>query len=1023
MSIPFARLEIHSSSGTSQEFLLDCDLVGIGRAPDNALVLNEPAISRYHARITREADRYLITDLGSSNGTCVNNAELSPRLAQPLADGDIIRIGTFELRFCFGGIAALPLSLPRTVEFVAPSAPVLRISTPQWTRDFPLERDSLVLGRDPASDITIDVPVVSARHAQLKRREAGYEITDLGSKNGLFSEGQRIAQKLLVDGDVLHIGPDVTLAYLAAPLAEAPLRTLDLRNRTTLSIGRDPQNDSVIDHPAVSRFHARITRLPLSEAKGRDSIFVLADLNSTNGTFVNGERVVGERLLQPGDAIRIGPCRLVFGAESLERHDEEGNLRLDALHLSKTVGKGMTILQDISLSILPREFVAIVGVSGAGKSTLLDALNGFRPATRGVVLVNGSDLYENFDAYRTELGYVPQDDIIHRELTVAQALDYAAQLRMAADTTQVERRQRIQGVLEDLDLTPRRDLPIHRLSGGQRKRVSIGVELLTRPSLFFLDEATSGLDPGTEAQMMRLLRKLADQGRTVLLVTHATKNVMMCDLVVFLAKGGRVAYFGPPEEALIYFGVQDFDEIYPKIESELSPEEWEARYKQSPQYQQYVVGRLRAPEGPLAAGRMRPVRQTPATGVKHVSAWRQLAILSRRSLAILTRDRASLALMLAIAPLIGLLDFVTWQRNLFDVRDGNAGQVLTMLFLAALIAILVGGVAAMREIVKEIEIYRRERMVGLRIAPYLLSKVWIGVLLALYQAAVFVLTKKLAMEVPGGSEVVVGMYISLVLGTLSGMAMGLLVSAVSPNQNVAPLLIVLILVPQFMFAGGMLPVDTFGPPGKIISQMATTKWVFEALVTVTGMGRDVAEDPCWQLPEEERKNLTEAEKVEQCNCLGPNLFTRCEFPGIQAKYDPAVDAPEPVKPQDPGDPPPQPPRPEPPTEQSPEAQSRYQDEMQRYEEAMRQYQKDIEAYQDQVKQYRSAMDVWQTQYREWKEKRDSAIGEAEGLIRKFHEDYGNTFNVNLARHWGALGLIMVIMFGLLVLVQKRKDVV
>jgi ABC-type multidrug transport system ATPase subunit/pSer/pThr/pTyr-binding forkhead associated (FHA) protein len=1016
MATPLARLEIHSRSGTSEEILLDCDLLGIGRAPDNALVLNDPAVSRYHARIAREANRYLITDLGSSNGTRLNDAELPPRTARPLADGDVIHIGTFELRFRLGAAATSPSPLPRTIEFVAPSAPVLRVSTPQWTRDFPLEREALILGRDPASDIVIDVPVVSARHAQLKRRDAGYEITDLGSKNGLFFEGQRIAQRLLADGDVLSIGPTVTLTYRVAPLAEAPvpIRTLDLHGRATLSIGRDPQNDTVIVHPAVSRFHARITR--------RDGAFVIADLNSTNGTFVNGERVVGERILQPGNAIRIGPCRLVFGAEALERHDEEGNLRLDALHLSKTVGKGLTILQDISLSILPREFVAIVGVSGAGKSTLLDALSGFRPATRGVVLVNGTDLYENFDAYRTELGYVPQDDIIHRELTVAQAFDYAAQLRMPADTTPEERRQRIQEVLDDLDLTPRRDVPIHKLSGGQRKRVSIGVELLTRPSLFFLDEATSGLDPGTEAQMMRLLRKLADQGRTILLVTHATKNVMMCDLVIFLAKGGRVAYFGLPEEALEYFGVQDFDEIYPKIESELSPEEWEDRYKHSRQYKQYIVGRLRAPEGPLAGRRLRPKRQSPDSRVKRVSAWRQLVILSLRNVAILLRDRASLALMLAIAPLIGLMDFVTWPRNLFDVHDGNAGQSLTMLFMAALIAILVGGVAAMREIVKEMEIYRRERMVGLRIAPYILSKLWIGVLLTLYQAAVFVVTKKLAIDIPGGTEVVMGMYVTLVLGTLSGMIMGLLVSAVSPNQNVAPLLIVLILVPQFMFAGGMLPVETFGPPGKIISQITTTKWAFEALVTVTGVGRDVAEDPCWQLPEE-RKELTEAEKVERCTCLGPNLFTRCEFPGIRAKYDPAVDAPEPVKPQDPGDPPPQPPRPEPPKDQSAEEQRRYQDEMQRYEEAMRQYQQDIEAYQDKVKQYRSAMDLWQTQYREWKEKRDSAIGEAEGLIRKFHEDYGATFKVNLARHWGALGLIMVVMFGLLVLVQKRKDVV
>jgi pSer/pThr/pTyr-binding forkhead associated (FHA) protein len=428
MATPLARLEIHSRSGTSEEILLDCDLLGIGRAPDNALVLNDPAVSRYHARIAREANRYLITDLGSSNGTRLNDAELPPRTARPLADGDVIHIGTFELRFRLGAAATSPSPLPRTIEFVAPSAPVLRVSTPQWTRDFPLEREALILGRDPASDIVIDVPVVSARHAQLKRRDAGYEITDLGSKNGLFFEGQRIAQRLLADGDVLSIGPTVTLTYRVAPLAEAPvpIRTLDLHGRATLSIGRDPQNDTVIVHPAVSRFHARITR--------RDGAFVIADLNSTNGTFVNGERVVGERILQPGNAIRIGPCRLVFGAEALERHDEEG-LRLDALRLNKWVSKDKNLLQDISLSIYPQEFVALVGMSGSGKSTLLDAINGFRPATHGQVLVNGVDLYRNFDLFRNDMGYVPQKDIVHQELTVYSALDYAAQLRMPADTT------------------------------------------------------------------------------------------------------------------------------------------------------------------------------------------------------------------------------------------------------------------------------------------------------------------------------------------------------------------------------------------------------------------------------------------------------------------------------------------------------------------------------------------------------------------------------------------------------------
>lgn len=342
MTIPFAQLEIHSSSGASQEFLLDRDLVSIGRAPDNALILNEPAISRYHARIAREADRFLITDLGSSNGTRVNDAELPPRTARPLADGDVIRIGTFELRFSVGAIAAPPSPLPRTIEFAAPSAPLLRVSTPQGTRDFPLERDTLVLGRDPASDIVIDVPIVSARHAQLKWQDTGYEITDLGSKNGLFFQGQRIAQKLLADGDALYIGTDVTLTYRAARSDDLSRHypALDLHGRATLSLGRDPKNDSVIDHPAVSRFHARITRrtsFPLSDnaiigrQKGctvrltdtsvsrrhaqlrlQDDGLIIEDLDSANGTLVNGRLISEPTPLQDGDELTLGGQYLRF---------------------------------------------------------------------------------------------------------------------------------------------------------------------------------------------------------------------------------------------------------------------------------------------------------------------------------------------------------------------------------------------------------------------------------------------------------------------------------------------------------------------------------------------------------------------------------------------------------------------------------------------------------------------------------------------------------------------------------------
>jgi ABC-type multidrug transport system ATPase subunit len=1022
MTGSFARLQISGGISNSQEFLLNHDVVEIGRAPDNHLILSQESVSRRHARITWDDNRYLITDLGSTDGTRVNNSKLPPGKPWLLANSDVIQIGTCKLRFSTEAIATSSPQLEKTVvaqeSFSLPvtsvlaehSKPVLRVSTAQGSQDFRLEKDLLVLGRDPNSDIVINLPEISARHAQLKQCDGSYEIIDLNSRNGLIYQGRRIAQQLLADGDVLHIGTAVTLSYhdIALPEIAALKQQLNLGGRTTLSLGRDPQNDTVIDHPTVSRFHAQIAR--------QDGSFAIVDLNSSNGTFVNGKRVTGKRCLRPGDSIRIGPCRLVFNFdETLERHDEQGNLRLDALHLKKDVGKGMTLLQDISLSILPREFVAVVGVSGAGKSTLLDALNGFRPATYGTVLVNGTDLYKNFNAYRTEIGYVPQDDIIHLELTVGQALDYAAQLRMPADTTPAERQQRVEEVLADLDMSHRRDVPIKRLSGGQRKRVSMGVELLTKPSLFFLDEATSGLDPGTEAQMMKLLRKLADQGRTILLITHATKNVMTCDQVIFLARGGYIAFLGPPNEALQYFKVKDFDQIYPKVESELTPEEWEARYKRSRQYQRYIVERLRNSENPPVEGRRQQrQQQLPGAEVKHVSFWRQLQILSQRNLAILMRDRASLALMLAIAPILGLLDFFLWPRNVFDTKNGDAQQALMMLFVAAIIAIMVGSLSSMREIVKEMEIYRRERMVSLKIAPYILSKIWLGILVSLYQAAIFVLFKQLAVNMPGGMEAAIALYITLFLATLAGMMMGLLVSAVSPNQNVAPLLIILILIPQITFGGGMLPINALGVPGKIISQVTPSKWAFEPMVTITAMGKDVAEDECFaRLSQQERNKLTEAEKTKRCSCLGPNVFKQCQFPGIKDKYTEAVDAQEPQQPKDPGT---RPAKPEP-TGKCPAFSRCYRDKFDQWE-------KELKAYEDKVNKYKNEIQGdWKTKYSDWKQKRESAIGEAEGVIRKFHQDYGAMFKVDVVKDWGILGLIMTAVFAMLLPIQKRKDIV
>jgi ABC-type multidrug transport system ATPase subunit len=651
------------------------------------------------------------------------------------------------------------------------------------------------------------------------------------------------------------------------------------------------------------------------------------------------------------------------------------------------------------------------------------------------------------DEYRSEMGYVPQEDIIHRELTVYKALDYAAQLRMPADTSKKERRRRIMEVLRELDLERQRNNPITALSGGQRKRVSIGVELLTKPGLFFLDEATSGLDPGTETEMMELLRDLADGGRTVILITHATKNVMMCDQVVFLAKGGYLAFFGPPNEALDYFERYrtaeerrykekvEFDDIYQLLETRGTPEEWGRRFKQAPQYQQYVVRRLRELKEqrrtPTPAPPVRPRRK------RQISGFRQFLILSARNLRIIAQDKVGLALMLAVAPLIGLMDFI-WSKTLFDLVEGDAAQIITMLFMMGLIGILTGAISSVREIVKEGDIYRRERTVVLKLAPYIMSKVWVGVILAAYQSAIFVLAKMVFSEPQFQSSFgYPAMYLTIFLCTLSGYMLGLLISAASPNQNIALLLVVVVLVPQFLFAGALLPRDLI-PGGDYISATMSTRWAFEALVRITGIGDDIVNDPCWQLPKDQRDDLTQDDKDRLgCRCMGKQMFEQCYFPGIRSSdfYDTEVrqqlSAEEPVKPPTPTPYPtftPYPTPKPPPTPGLLDDQAAY---SQKREKQAQEYQKkreqqgedyrklteqQFEGYQDQTEAYGESL-------RDWQSDREKAVGGAEGLIESIYKQYKPALEGDVQRSWLALGIISVVLLAMTMMFQKRKDVV
>ena len=314
-----------------------------------------------------------------------------------------------------------------------------------------------------------------------------------------------------------------------------------------LRIGRADDNDVVVSDLRVSRWHAELRRAP-------GGGYEITDLGSHNGTFVNGQRIDGSVAVTEADVIGIGPATFRLVGDELQQFDDVGDVSLDAKGLTVTLSSGKVLLDDVSFPLPERCLLGVIGPSGAGKSTLLGALTGMRPATTGTVLYDGRDLYANYAELRHRIGLVPQENILHTQLSARRALGFAAELRFPRDTSAAERTRRIDEVLGELSLTKHADTRTSSLSGGQQKRVNVALELLTKPSLLFLDEPTSGLDPGLDKSVMEMMSGLAKDGRTVIVVTHSVANLAICDRLLVLVPGGKIAYFGAPADGLRHFG-------------------------------------------------------------------------------------------------------------------------------------------------------------------------------------------------------------------------------------------------------------------------------------------------------------------------------------------------------------------------------------------------------------------------------------------------------------------------------------
>ncbi|MEV7885501.1 FHA domain-containing protein [Streptomyces sp. NPDC002817] len=723
-----------------------------------------------------------------------------------------------------------------------PTAPELVLETETGSTVMSPGRDYHV-GRDPLSDIVIDDARVSWHHAVLRPEAGHWTLEDEHSTNGTYADGRRVDEWSVGPGSVIRFGspadgPRAVLSSTAPDPRERPSAvsmpalTGTFRQPTTVRplpsrtvrIGRAADNDLVIDDLVVSRRHAELRAHP-------DGTYEIVDLGSHNGTYLNGGPVTRAQL-GPGDVVGIGHSAFCLVGDELQEYVDTGEVSLDVQDLSVAVDHGRkTLLEHVSFPVGEKCLLAVVGPSGAGKSTLLGALTGQRPADHGTVLYDGRDLYRDYAELRQRIGLVPQDDILHAQLTVRAALSYAAELRFPQDTAKAERQARVEEVIRELGLEQRADQAVHSLSGGQRKRVSVALELLTKPSLLFLDEPTSGLDPGMDRSVMHMLRGLADDGRTVIVVTHSVLSLDVCDRLLVLAPGGKIAYYGPPEDTLAYFGYEQWPEAFEAFERDQG-RDWAGEFRTSPLHRQYVSEATGQPR----VSRSGPVVIAPPPRPRSRGA--QLGTLIRRYATALAADRTFLVIMIALPFVMGAMARALAGSKLTQETAMNA------LLILCVGGVLTGAANAVRELVKERVIYQRERAVGLSRSAYLLSKVVVLGTITVLQAVVLTLVALFGVDLnaPGGEGVLmpplVEITVAVALLAFTAMMLGLLVSALVRKEEVTMPLLVLLAIVQVVFCGALLKLD--GVPGlEQLSWLVPSRWALGAMAGTVGLSRIV----------------------------------------------------------------------------------------------------------------------------------------------------------------------------------------
>ncbi|MBH0777541.1 FHA domain-containing protein [Nocardia bovistercoris] len=815
MSSPGAQTITVRHDGTERVFD-PSQKITMGRAPEVTLFVDSPLVSRVHATLAWQGSGWVLTDNGSTNGVFVD----ARRLSQPVA---VDRPTQVRLGDAISG--PLLHLLPSAPQTRAPQPPVAQPQRPnyqhpnrppqgQQQRPTPPQRPA---PPTPQSGPQQQVPYQSGQIPH-QPGQAPQQSGQLPRQSGQLPQQQPVPQP---DNVNMTTRADTSaLPPVRARASTGPIARADRLPPGGLAIGRTSDNQIVVNDPLASRKHARL----VAAAEG----LTIEDLGSANGTFVNGTRQQ-RTPLRERDIVTIGNVDFVVQQGTLvHRQKPVAEQGLHVHGVGFTVEGNKQLLVDVNMQAGRGTLTALIGPSGAGKSTLSKLIAGSTQPSGGVVTFEGRNLHAEYEALRSRIGMVPQDDVLHRQLTVRQALGYAAELRLPPDNTKADRQKVIDGVLKELSLTEHADTRVDRLSGGQRKRASVALELLTGPSLLILDEPTSGLDPALDRQVMVMLRELADAGRVVIVVTHSVACLDMCDQVLLLAPGGKTAFCGHPAGVGGAMGTSDWAEIFGIVAA--NPDQAFAAYRSRQAF---------TPPPPPPA----PPRPGASGSPPHASGFKQFSTLARRQIRLIFADRGYLAFLVVLPFILGALSLVVPGKNGFtegglrmDPVTGQPGPTISseaqqLLVVLILGACFMGATLTVRDLVGERTIFQRERAVGLLPSSYLLAKIAVFSITAFLQSAVLVGITLVGKKPPGAGSVIPSgsaeLYLDIALTAVCCVVFGLLLSSLAKsNEQVMPMLVVMIMV-QLVMAGGLIPVT--GRPGlEQVSWLFPSRWGYAA---------------------------------------------------------------------------------------------------------------------------------------------------------------------------------------------------